>query len=84
MNYIKRNRTKAVADPGFPRGVADLLFGISFAKNCMKIERIGLRKGMRVSGLCPGSATEDKNHGIALQTISDQLAPKLPTRLYCN
>ena len=38
-----------MVDPGFPRGgrpgIADLLFGISFAENCMKIIKKWTEKG---------------------------------------
>ena len=34
---------RAVADLGFAKGGANLVFGIIFAKNCMKMETNGLR-----------------------------------------
>ena len=45
----------AVADPGFarggtnPRGGANILFGIIFAKNCTKMKNIGLKGGAHSS-----------------------------------
>ena len=44
-----------MADPGFPRGGADLLFGIIFTKNCMKIKQIGLKRAASLRP--PRSAT---------------------------
>ena len=35
----------SVADPGFPRGDANLLFDKIFAETCMKMKEIGQSKG---------------------------------------
>ena len=34
-------------DPAFPRGGANLLFGILFAENCVKMNKIGLGREIR-------------------------------------
>ena len=52
--YSNFSCTSAVADPGFPRGAptlvgANLLFGIIFAENCMKMKKIGPRGDVRPS-----------------------------------
>ena len=46
----------AVADPGFPGGGANLLFGQIFAKNCM--EKIILLKGGGASLVPPRSGSD--------------------------
>ena len=48
---LGNNTSSPVADPGFPRGGTNLLFGKKIAKNCMKRKEIKLGRGMHSQ--CP-------------------------------